>query len=258
MDVYTNHGRFKLNSHTEVSGYNELAIVLMEAIESGVFPPGSQIPTEMDISRQYKLNRHTVRAAMIKLVNKGYIYRTRGRGTFVAHKMFNYPLFSKTRFSSIITDLNLTPGAKVLETCEIPAPQDIAQYLEIQVNDPITRIEFLRSVDGMPASFTCSWVPSLLFPDIKTKAKDSCSLYGLLKEQYGVKSIDRQWSIIQARTPTQNDMRILQISKYIPILYTQSLARKESGQAIEYCASRSRGDIFRLKIDFTDTGAPTP
>ena len=64
-----------LRDYQGISGYQQLSALFMKQIAAGIFPSGSQLPTEMEISRKYKLNRHTVRRALEVMEQEGLVYR---------------------------------------------------------------------------------------------------------------------------------------------------------------------------------------
>lgn len=53
--------------------------------ESKVFP-GEQLPSESEIARNFNVSRHTVRQALTNLVQNGWIYKERGKGSFFSDK----------------------------------------------------------------------------------------------------------------------------------------------------------------------------
>ena len=69
-------------SHAEAL-YAQLIAQLRESIFNGTLPPGSRVPTELELAKNYQISRGTVRQAITALVNDGLLERTRGRGTFV-------------------------------------------------------------------------------------------------------------------------------------------------------------------------------
>jgi GntR family transcriptional regulator, transcriptional repressor for pyruvate dehydrogenase complex len=58
--------------------------VLREKIEAGVWAPGAQVPTEKDLSAQLDVSRATIREALTRLKNEGYLHSVQGKGAFVA------------------------------------------------------------------------------------------------------------------------------------------------------------------------------
>lgn len=57
---------------------------LLQEIERLQLPPHSRFLSEHEIGERYHLNRTTVRQAIGVLVDKGYIYRINGKGTFIS------------------------------------------------------------------------------------------------------------------------------------------------------------------------------
>lgn len=54
-----------------------------EAIESGVFRPGEQMPSTKNLSEKMDVSLVTAHRALQELVNNGVLYRAQGKGTFV-------------------------------------------------------------------------------------------------------------------------------------------------------------------------------
>lgn len=63
--------------------YEQILNDLKQAILSKELLPGSQLPTEMQLSEQYQVSRITSKRALTELENLGLIERTRGKGSFV-------------------------------------------------------------------------------------------------------------------------------------------------------------------------------
>ena len=63
--------------------YQALKETLIEQIRAGAFAEEFPIPSEAELSAKYSVSRNTVRQAMKELENEGYLYRARGKGTFI-------------------------------------------------------------------------------------------------------------------------------------------------------------------------------
>ena len=50
-------------------------------ILAGLYPPGSRLPTDEDIARDFGINKRTVAAGLARLVAEGLITRAPGRGS---------------------------------------------------------------------------------------------------------------------------------------------------------------------------------
>ena len=68
---------------------------LLREILSGVYPPGTKIPSQTLLMRKYNVSRTTLLRALRQLTAEGYLHGRRGSGTFVntgGKKKRNYPV----------------------------------------------------------------------------------------------------------------------------------------------------------------------
>lgn len=242
---------------TAIQGYRDLSRHLRESIEVGEYTPGARLPTEMEMSRRYRMNRHTIRAALQDLETEGYIYRVRGKGTYVARRKIPYAISPVTSFTASIEKLGLEGSRTVLDAGVIPASAEVAAHLDLRARTPVVALEILRSVEQMPACVTTSYLPQALFPDLAGRAAEMGSLYRMLREVYGVDEIRRAWSEIEAAMPDSRDRERLQMPIRMPVLISRSLVRNGDGRHIEYCVSRNRSDAYTLRVDL-EKWKPTP
>lgn len=57
---------------------------VMKLLVSGKYPPNTKLPTEFELMKELNVGRATVREALTRLENEGFIYKRQGIGTFVA------------------------------------------------------------------------------------------------------------------------------------------------------------------------------
>ena len=78
--------------------YEQLRQSLRSDILSGVYPPGSQLPSELELGAHYGVSRITVRRAMMELVQEGLLIRMQGKGTFVLSSDTRMPMDTQCSF----------------------------------------------------------------------------------------------------------------------------------------------------------------
>ena len=88
---------------------------LLEAIKSGRFPTGSQLPSELELASMLGLHRHTVRRTIELLVGRGALEIRRGRGTFVVEAPIAYRIGPRSRFTENIRASGRTPSTRIME-----------------------------------------------------------------------------------------------------------------------------------------------
>jgi GntR family transcriptional regulator len=70
----------------EVAPYLQLAGILRDQINAGTLPPGSRLPSIIDLAESYGIARATAQKALRLLVDEGLAVVSRGRGTYVRRK----------------------------------------------------------------------------------------------------------------------------------------------------------------------------
>ena len=125
--------------------HHQLFSLLREQISSRGFLPGEMLPTELALTKAYGVSRTVVRQAMQKLEANGLIRRVPGKGTLV-RDVREEPFAGWTINS---TDDLLQYGRathlRVLECLEVPAPEHVAQALDIPPGTMISEIRSVRS-----------------------------------------------------------------------------------------------------------------
>lgn len=168
--------------------YARLAEALRQRIEDGSFPVGALLPTEVELCEEFGVSRYTVREALRRLTEAGYLQRRQGSGSQVlsarpreayVHSMrsldelFQYAASTRFRIARIAEDL---PGAAH------------ADDLRNRHDQPWLILEGLRS-DAAGSVPICH---SIVFVnrDFATVADElrghAGAIYRLIEERFGV------------------------------------------------------------------------
>ena len=59
---------------------------IRQKIETGIWPPGHQLPTKIELAAEYKVSSAVIDAAMIELRLAGLVRGQQGKGVYVADK----------------------------------------------------------------------------------------------------------------------------------------------------------------------------
>lgn len=117
---------------THKATYKALAEDLRHKIESGAIPAGTRLPTEIELSEQYGVSRHTLRQALKQIVALGLIDQTQGRGTYVRGR----PSLDGRYAPSIVSfdDLTMWPGTdmEVMRPFETHIDPSLASRLHLR------------------------------------------------------------------------------------------------------------------------------
>lgn len=229
--------------------YEQIYKILKHKIVIGELRPNDKLPSEYELSKIYRINRNTIRKAIEKLRHEGLIYTVKGKGSFVTVYKIPYKVSSKTRFTETILSLGHKPDAKLIESYDIRADEEISSKLNIEAHSKVIVLEILRYVDTVPFCYSKSFLNANRFSDIKNYIKDNFSLYAILREIYKIEPI-RLLSEFEVSLPGNHEIKLLGISNRTPLLTIKSLVADSEEKPIEYCISKFRGDICTISLNF--------
>jgi GntR family transcriptional regulator of arabinose operon len=92
--------------------YSQIQDYVIQQIEKGHWSDNYQIPPEREIAEQFHVSRITAKNAMVGLVNEGYLYRHRGKGTFVSPD--SRKLTRNTNKATVTKEKNLQEKKKII------------------------------------------------------------------------------------------------------------------------------------------------
>lgn len=170
---------------TAVPLYVQLRETLRRDIRDRGLRPGDRIPTEAQLEAQYGVSRATIRQAVGDLELEGVLRRVQGSGTFVATpKIQHVPVL--TSFSELLRSQGYEPSHRLLESSVVPAPDEVARELAIEVGEPCRFLWRLFTADGEPVGVSRTWLSLAVIGDadrrIEQDAAHDRSLYALLDE----------------------------------------------------------------------------
>src|SRR5262245_28643939 len=113
--------------------YYQLQQEIERQIANGALAPGSRLPSEDELVRQYGVSRTTVRKAIQELERMEIVEVKRGRGTYVQPQKITQELMELTGFVEDMIALGLHPSAKVLERTSVLANEEVAAQLQLPV-----------------------------------------------------------------------------------------------------------------------------
>jgi GntR family transcriptional regulator len=85
---------FRLEGHSRIPAYAQLAQQVRHALRLGVLTPGDQLPTVKEVVEKLLLSPNTVLKAYRELENEGLISSRQGKGTFVVRTLVD-PLLTR-------------------------------------------------------------------------------------------------------------------------------------------------------------------
>ena len=244
-------GRKRLDRSVPIPLYYQLKELILSEIKSGEYKSGDVIPTEKEISSLYELSRTTVRQAVSELVQDGWLYRVKSKGTFVGHPKIQQSYIKKVEsFNRTIERQGLTPSTRVL-TLEIRSaaklPRAVLEGLELTEKDEVVYLHRLRMANNDPVVIVSTYLPSRLCGFLLDHDMNREQLYNVLSQRDETR-IYRIERTVEAVLATTQDAQLLEIRKGAPIQLFTSVGYNQYGVPIEYTVSRYRGDQNKFEV----------
>ena len=136
--------------------YYQLKTILLSKIQSGAYPEGTCIPTEIQMAEDLQISRSTVRQAVAELVKEGWLERKISKGTFVCHPPEARTSYIRSfePFYQQIRRQGKTPRTELLEMKVIEASSSLAEAMGLEPGEKVSPC----SAAASPT--TTQWSPS--------------------------------------------------------------------------------------------------
>lgn len=167
--------------------YDRIIEFIMNDINNNVLKEGDRLPTEMELSRKFGVSRPTVRTALTKLVNEGYLNRVKGSGTYVTKpKLLQESTQFIESYNQEMKGKGLVPKTLVLEFRVVSVDESVASRLNLKPGDKVIKVKRLRYAapyyEERPVVLTTVYIPYEAAPQIMSYDLEKQSLYDALKE----------------------------------------------------------------------------
>jgi DNA-binding GntR family transcriptional regulator len=227
--------------------YFQIHAQLLRIIQSGRLRAGDLLPSEEELSRNYKVSRMTVRQALQMLKSQGLATRHRGQGSFVTRPRLEKDIAHLCGFSAEMRALGMKASSRVLEAGIVPASPEVAAQLHIAVGAAIFLLRRLRLSDDSPVAIEQSSLPRERMPGIERVDFSRRSLYQILRERYGVR-FSRADEVLEARSARQSESALLETPPRASLLVISRTLWSADGYPIEAAHSIYRGDRYRAVL----------
>lgn len=220
-----------LDRASPVPLYYQLAQNMETAIQSGRLSSGSHLDNEIELARQLRVSRPTVRRAIALLANKGLVIRRHGIGTLVVPVRVRRPV----RLSSLYDDLKeagQAPTTQLLAFETVSAPSEVASKLHLSDGSRVMHIERLRFASEQPIALMRNFLPLSLQEVVTEAGLKGTGLYRLLRQ--GGIQMRLASQTIGARTAKRREARLLQVPAGAPLLSMQRISYDDTGEPVEY------------------------
>lgn len=182
-----NRAEQALDPQADVPLYQQVVEVLRKNIVEGVYPVGSQLPTEGKLSEQFGVSRHTIREALRRLRDEELLSSRQGAGTIVTFsagkKVYSQRVDSIEDLIQYAQTIRYHVESSGLVTCD----QALADDLGTEVGTQWLRIDGLRYNESGKTAVckTTVYVRAEYAGVGRMVARGQTAIYEMIEDLYG-------------------------------------------------------------------------
>ncbi|MBB2908763.1 DNA-binding GntR family transcriptional regulator [Streptosporangium becharense] len=199
--------------------YAQIVTAIRNKIADGTYPPGSQLPSETQLIREFAVSRPTVVRALQVLQLRGFIDREHGKGSYVKAA----PPVAEDDFSrparAVLDRAEAVQGGSVVEAGACPAPAHVAAALALPEGTPVVMRRVLLSDGTDPCELITFWCPIELAEGTDLGKAVPLSA-GIRQHMQAVKGLrlDHVTERLAARHPSREERELLGLETTAAVL----------------------------------------
>lgn len=225
--------------------YLQLYEILKKKITDGEWEQNAMVPTESELMETFSVGRETVRRAVLKLVSEGYLYRRRGKGTFVCRPRPEDGMEQLVSFTSEMLARGYKPGTLVLNHDQRLPDQEVKSILNLPEGEEITYIKRLRTANDLPVAVEESYLNRAILGDVDEE-KLGGSFYNYLVYDKKLR-LGRVMQEISSILADEDTAKLLEVEPGHPVLQLSRLIYDTDNTPFFWLTFRYRGDIYSVK-----------
>lgn len=166
--------------------YIKLYEIIKKHITDGVYREGDLLPSENELCRLHGMTRPTVRQSLGKLVSDGYIRKHQGKGSIVHQIQRDIGILSVSGTTTAAGNRNLKTMI-IVKPVILKWPDNFMFPLsDLERESGCIYMERLRLLEDTPIFYDISYIVNLNLPRITSRQFENRSLFGILRDHYGV------------------------------------------------------------------------
>lgn len=227
--------------------YMQLEMMLRKKIEQGEYSKGDLFPAEKELMNTYQVSRVTVRQAMARLSQTGYIRIRRGIGTDVIFDKIEEQREGVISFTDEMRKYNILIETSYCHMDLIKPGENVAMILKIPMTKECYCLRRVRNAEGRPLVYTVTYLKKIKrLPTESHYYTDS--LYKYLRENHGI-WLESGKDTLEAALPSEDIQKYLKIEPQMPILIRTRQTFLAGGEIYEYSKCYYPANRYKYTVD---------
>jgi GntR family transcriptional regulator len=231
----------------KIPKYQTIAAIIIEKIKNNELPPGSRVPSENEIIRDYGVSNTTARKVLQEIELGGWVVKIQGKGTLVTNFVIGRNASKVLSFTKSMLELGLQPSTRLIESTILEKDVPIVMNgKNVLIKKPVLRINRLRLANDIPMMHEIRYISMNICPLIE-KADLETSLYNIYKEECNltITRIEQELSAIKLDEFYSN---LFGTTADIPGIQVNGITYCENDRPLEGEKSIYRGDKYKFLV----------
>lgn len=204
-----------------------------------------KLPSERELSELFNINRSTLRAAIIRMIDEGKLYKVTGSGNFVQEPKIVRNLNDLDSLTKLVEGFGKKISSKVILATVIEANKQIMKKLKLPLGTKVFQLLRVRLIDNEPFVLETSFIEYQRFEGIDRYNFEEVSLYRILKDDYGVDIVKGQEKLTLTYA-TEEEAELLSVAYKSPLFFISGTAEDRDDRPVEYFRSVVRPDKMKF------------
>lgn len=225
--------------------YLQIKSILKERILYGVYPLGTNIPSEPQLEQEFEVSKITVRGAIQELVQEGLLEKGSGKGTKVIRNKAASKWSKWKHFTEILVEDGHRIRKEWLSATMVWTEEGSEAYQLF--GERCMKLERVYYLGDAPYIYYDHYV-ILAGKEWELSDVRESSLYELLEEQ-GI-SPEKLRDEFAVSIPPDKVKEILCLSEATPVLKRSRYSRDAHGQVVEYSIGYYNTELQNYVVDY--------
>lgn len=231
--------------------YRSVSRKLRNLIDGGTYKPGAQLPSAVELARDFGVSTITIRRAIRDLSLEGRLVGRQGLGVFVASKRRIVRVIGLD-YEDTFRKAGLKLSIQVLQLTLVDSTN--GGPIELEKSDMGYRLDKIILADDEPVVLDTTWFPNkfadVLIPKIRERL-----ITPLIEAHAEFEHMDYQ---VEGSTATEEQAALLKVVPGFPVLAMQYNAIGRGGEELFVGRAISRADHFVYQFRQAAKGSSRP
>ena len=225
--------------------YDQIYAKLRARIEQQEYGFQELLPSENTLVKEYGCSRNTVRRAIGRLADEGYVQSLHGKGVRIIYQPGQLSEFMLSGIESLkeaVARNQKEYRTKVVCFAELTVDQRISARTTFPVGAEIYYIQRVRYIDGEALILDHNYFLKEVARDLTPEIAEQ-SIYAYLEQELGENIVTTKRKVTVERA-SQIDEMYLELGDYNCLAVVSSMTYNADGVMFEFTQSRHRPDKF--------------